>query len=368
MKNAKIYIDGTIGAGDFFMDGYSLAKLNSELDSLGEIDTLDVFINSGGGSVTEGWAIYDKLMSLKCVVNTTVNGMCGSIATVIFQAGKKGIRSMYKNSEFFVHNPYWQPYAPDAMEAKDLEALAENLKKEEDRIKNFYAEITGKSIDELDPLLNKQTTLNPQEAKDMGFIDEIIGTDIEAYTKYRICAFLETKNNKMNTELKNELTGIHAILAKIKSKIFKNAYTETTDGKKIYFDGSVIAVDVPVFEDEAMTIPLADGDYTIDVAVYTVVGGVVTAVTDVQAQVDPKIAELENKIAEQEKTINEQTDLLNATKTEFETLASKIKGFEAMIVTGKGFEAKGTQHFQADPTPPSAMQRVIELRKERESK
>ena len=172
----------------------------------------------------------------------------------------------------------------------------------------------------------------------------------------------------MNTELKNELTGIHAILAKIKSKIFKNAYTETTDGKKIYFDGSIIAVDVPVFEDEAMTIPLADGDYTIDVAVYTVVGGVVTAVTDVQAQVDPKIAELENKIAEQEKTITEQTDLLNATKTEFETLASKIKGFEAMIVTGKGFEAKGNQHFQADPTPPSAMQRVIELRKERESK
>ena len=116
MNSATLYINGYIGQQGFFDEAsFDLTTLNNFLDQHQDIEELNVFINSGGGSVTEGFAIHDRLMSLPFTVNTIVNGMCGSIATVIFQAGKKGKRKMYANSEFFVHNPFWMPDAPNAM-------------------------------------------------------------------------------------------------------------------------------------------------------------------------------------------------------------------------------------------------------------
>jgi len=188
VKSEKIYINGYIGEAGFFDDAsnsFSLNNLNTTLDAIGEVDELNVYINSGGGSVTEGFAIYDRLSTLPCTVNTIVNGMCGSIATVIYQAGKKGKRKMYANSEFFVHNPFWQPSAPDPMEAKDLALLQQDLQNAENKIKLFYVGVTGKTVDELTPLLDRQTTMSANEAIEFGFADEIVETNITAFTKYR---------------------------------------------------------------------------------------------------------------------------------------------------------------------------------------
>ena len=274
MKSATLYINGYIGQAGFFDDAsFDLKSLNAFIDENNGIEELNVFINSGGGSVTEGFAIHDRLMALPYTVNTIVNGMCGSIATVIFQAGKKGKRKMYANSEFFVHNPFWMPDAPNAMEAKDLEALTEDLKRAENKIVNFYSTITGKSTEDLKPILDRQTTLTADEAIELGFADEIMGGEIKAFTKYKIAAYLNTNNKTITmadaTEIKAELGLIKTFLATIKSKIFKAAMTETVDGKVIHFDGSTLTEGVAVFEDETMLTPLADGDYVIDVACQT---------------------------------------------------------------------------------------------------
>lgn len=357
MKSEKIYINGYIGEAGFFDDAsnsFSLNNLNTILDSIGEVDELNVYINSGGGSVTEGFAIYDRLSALPCMVNTIVNGMCGSIATVIYQAGKKGKRKMYANSEFFVHNPFWQPSAPDPMEAKDLALLQQDLQNAENKIKLFYVGVTGKTVDELTPFLDRQTTMSASEAIEFGFADEIVETNITAFTKYRLVAYINNNNKTTemdNKEIKAEIGGIKGLLNKISKALFKNAYTETLDGMKIYFEGTMVMKDTPVFEDEAMTIPLKDGDYTLDSMVITVVGGIVTVVSEVQpgqdntelAQANAKIAELEAQLAEKTNLVAEKETVLNETKEEFLALAKKVEKFEATFVTGQNFQANGGQ-------------------------
>lgn len=360
MKVEKLYINGYIGEAGFFDSPgstFSLSDLNKFLDSAGSIDTLDVFINSGGGSVNEGFAIYDKLSSLPFTVNTIVNGMCGSIATVIFQSAKdKGSRKMFANSEFFVHNPIWIPSSPDAMEAKDLALLHEDLLNAQNRIKDFYAGITGKGTEELTPILDRQTTLTAKEAIDMGFADELITTNIQAFTKYRIAAYItDSINNKTQTmadakELQQELTGIKGFLAKITKKLFKNAMVTSKDGVAIYFDGDAIVMGTALFSDEAMVNPLKDGEYEVDAVEFTVVGGVVTEVaTDVPvdaktAELEAKIAELESSLAAKETLVAETETLLNETKVELVAFAGKVKSFEAMLVTGNNFKAEGSQN------------------------
>jgi ATP-dependent Clp endopeptidase proteolytic subunit ClpP len=351
---SKIYIDGNIGEAGFYdgVKSFSLADLNQNLNELSGATELDVYINSGGGSVTEGFAIYDRLMQFDGVVNTIVNGMCASIATVIFQAGKKGKRKMYENSEFFVHNPFWMPTAPEAMEAKDLALLHEDLKKAENRIKTFYSTITGKGVDELTPILDRQTTLTADEAIQLGFVDEKVNTQIAAFTKYKIAAYLNNNNNKMNTEIKNELQGINKFLAKIKSKLFKNAMAETSEGVSVYYDGETLDVGVKLYTDEDMITPAPDGKHTVGEKVYVVADGVVTEVLDVEAEANKekeleatkaKVAELEAALSAKDAIINEKETVLNETKTEITALASKIKSFENLVATGKDFKAEGNQ-------------------------
>ena len=381
MKSEKIYINGYIGEAGFFDDAsnsFSLNNLNTILDSIGEVDELNVYINSGGGSVTEGFAIYDRLSTLPCTVNTIVNGMCGSIATVIYQAGKKGKRKMYANSEFFVHNPFWQPSAPDPMEAKDLALLQQDLQNAENKIKLFYVGVTGKTVDELTPLLDRQTTMSANEAIEFGFADEIVETNITAFTKYRLVAYINNNNKTTemdNKEIKAEIGGIKGLLNKISKALFKNAYTETLDGMKIYFEGTMVMKDTPVFEDEAMTIPLKDGDYTLDSMVITVVGGVVTVVSDVQpaqdntelAQANAKIAELEAQLAEKTNLVAEKETVLNETKEEFLALAKKVEKFEATFVTGQNFQANGGQsQGKEEPTESTETPTQIAARKRAE--
>ena len=141
-KAYDIFINGYIGdMFDFFGDGnsFSLRTLNDKLAAMPAGTTeINVHINSGGGLVSEGFAIYDKLVSLPQTVNTIVEGMCGSIATVIAQAGKKGKRKMFQNSEYFIHNPLWIPSGPDAHNADDLEKLTSELRANEEKLVAFY--------------------------------------------------------------------------------------------------------------------------------------------------------------------------------------------------------------------------------------
>lgn len=354
MNKGKIFIEGVIGRD------YTPAMLDAQIDNLGDIDVLDVYINSGGGYTVDGYGIHDRLASLPYTVNTIANGMVASIATVIFQApktqNKGGKRMLYKNSEPFIHNPHWQPDEnSNPIESKDARELFDSLVKEESKLNSFYSSVTSIESDKIQSIMNDAKTLTPQDFIELGFADEIIATNIQAFTKYRLVAYINNNNKQTemdNKELKDELGGIKGLVNKIYNALkFKNAYQETLDGMKIYFEGTVVTKDTPVFEDEAMTIPLKDGTYTLDSITLTVAGGIVTAVEEVLAQQTPdalteanaKIAELEAQLAEKTTLVAEKETVLNETKDEFLALAKKVEKFEATFVTGQNFQANGGQ-------------------------
>ena len=380
MNKGKIFIEGVIGRD------YTPAMLDAQIDNLGNVDALDVYINSGGGYTVDGYAIQDRLASLPYPVNTIANGMVASIATVIFQApktqNKGGKRLLYKNSEPFIHNPHWQPDEnSNPIESKDARDLYDNLVKEETKLNNFYSTVTNIESEKIQAIMNDAKTLTPQQFIDLGFADEIIGTDIQAFTKYRLVAYINNnnKNSEMeNKELKAEIGGIKGLLNKISKALFKNAYTETVDGMKIYFEGTMVMKDTPVFSDEAMSTPLPDGDYTLDSMVITVVGGVVTVVSEVQpaegntdlANANAKIAELEAKLAEKDALVAEKEGVINATQNDIVALAKKVKSFEALIVTGADFQANGGQ-AQGTPevtAPKTSLEKFAEWKKSQAKK
>lgn len=377
MNKGKIFIEGVIGRD------YTPAMLDAQIDNLGDIDVLDVYINSGGGYTVDGYGIHDRLASLPYTVNTIANGMVASIATVIFQApktqNKGGKRMLYKNSEPFIHNPHWQPDEnSNPIESKDARELFDSLVKEEAKLNSFYSSVTSIESDKIQSIMNDAKTLTPQDFIELGFADEIIETNIQAFTKYRLVAYINNNNKTTemdNKEIKAEIGGIKGLLNKISKALFKNAYTETLDGMKIYFEGTMVMKDTPVFEDEAMTIPLKDGEYTLDSVTLTVVDGIVTAVAEVLAQQTPdalteanaKIADLEAQLAEKTNLVAEKETVLNETKEEFLALAKKVEKFEATFVTGQNFQANGGQsQGKEEPTESTETPTQIAARKRAE--
>jgi ATP-dependent protease ClpP protease subunit len=367
----KIFIEGVIG------QDYTPATLDMDLSNLGNVTEIDVYINSGGGHTTSGYAIARRLESLEAVVNTIANGMVASIATVIFQApklqNKGGKRKLYKNSEPFIHNPHWQPDMNSApIERKDALELADALAHEELKLQNFYAEVTGKETNELATIMNDAKTLSPEQFIELGFADEVIGTEIKAFTKYQIAAFLNNNNKtNMNTEIANELSAINKFMAKLKTKLFKNASVTTKEDVTVYFDGESVEVGTALFTDEAMTTPAPDGEHTVDMNVYVVADGVVTEVlpdednSELEAA-KAKIAELEAAIAEKDAIVNEKETLLNETKTEITTLAQKIKSFENSIVTGNyKVEPVAQVVNQVNNEPKSTMESYLKWKTEK---
>ena len=348
-----ININGFIGdAGFFGGDSFSLKELNAQLANIGTDKEVNVYINSGGGYVTEGFAIYDRLISFAndngVKVNTVVLGLCGSIATVIAQAGKSGKRSMYQNSDYFIHNPSWSPMSPDPLEADTLQKIANDLKASEDKIVNFYVGLTGQSEEVIREKMKASTTFTAEEAKQMGFVDEVITTNITANLEYKFAAFTGKQiiNNKMEeSKIKafiNEAFGkFKDELVSIVKPTVKNEMVQTADGSTIYFE-TVLEVGAKVYTDETMQTPAPDGEFEANGNIYTVVGGVISQITPMQtseqklqAQLDAanaKISELEGAA----KATNEAVEAAVAAKeTELTNqFNEKFTAFQAKFFTG----------------------------------
>lgn len=373
----QIYINGYIGdCFDFFGDGnsFTLAKLNQQLDANPNAKSITIHINSGGGLVSEGFAIYDKLISLNKPVTTIVEGMCGSIATVIAQAGKAGKRKMFQNSEYFIHNPLWIPNGPDAHTADDLERLTADLRSSEEKLINFYEKVTGAQRQVLADKMKVETTLTSAEALQLGFIDEVINTDIRAMVKYRIAAAVLPEKTKPNTNTMSELTteikagfaGIEKLFANLLKGRKVNATVKTSEGVDIYFDGN-LEVGTKVFADEAMTQPAPDGVHTYENKLYTITGGVVTHIEDAASLPDPmaaKVAELEAQVtalkSEKDAAVAEKEQIL----AQAETLQGEFVALKRSIETGKGqtFNAAAADKGVNGGEKKTALQIVAEKR------
>lgn len=168
-KTADIYIYGDITSWPWLESDVSSYTLSKELQELDEsIEHINVYINSYGGEVAEGLAIYNALKRHKAKVTTYVDGFACSIASVIFAAGDE--RIMSDTSLLMIHNAW----ARAAGNANDLRKQAEDLEKITQASINAYMQIVNIEEDELKEMMDNDTWLNGKEALEMGFATKLI--------------------------------------------------------------------------------------------------------------------------------------------------------------------------------------------------
>ena len=132
---------------------------------------INLYINSPGGSVTAGLAIYDTMQFLKCPVTTYCVGQAASMAAVLLAAGNKGKRYALPNARIMIH----QPWGGVQGQASDISIQAKEILRLRDRINEILSSHTGKSLDAISKDTDRDFFMSPQEAKEYGIVDEVIG-------------------------------------------------------------------------------------------------------------------------------------------------------------------------------------------------
>ena len=132
---------------------------------------IKLYINSPGGSVTAGLAIYDTMQYLKCPVSTICIGLTASMAAVILAAGTKGKRFALPNAEILLH----QVAGGAQGQAVDIEITAKQIVKMKEKLNNILASHTGQPLNKITADTDRDFYLTSSEAKKYGLIDEVIG-------------------------------------------------------------------------------------------------------------------------------------------------------------------------------------------------
>ena len=139
------------------------------LDSLNN-DDIFLYINSPGGSVSAGMAIYDTMNYIKSDVKTIAIGLAASMGAFILANGTKGKRCSLKNSEIMIH----QPLGGTSGQATDIKIAAEHILKTKDKINKILADVTGNSLKKIEKDTDRENFMDAKEALDYGLIDQII--------------------------------------------------------------------------------------------------------------------------------------------------------------------------------------------------
>ena len=131
---------------------------------------IQLYINSPGGSVTAGMAIYDTMNYIKCDVSTICIGMAASMGAFLLAGGAKGKRFALPNSEIMIH----QPSGGAKGQATEIRIVAENILKIKARLNKILSENTGKPIEQIEIDTERDNYMSAEEALEYGLIDSII--------------------------------------------------------------------------------------------------------------------------------------------------------------------------------------------------
>ena len=131
---------------------------------------ISLYINSPGGSVTAGMAIYDTMQYIKCDVSTICMGMAASMGAFLLSSGAKGKRFALPNSEIMIH----QPLGGARGQATEIKIVADHILKTREKLNKILAENTGRSIEEIARDTERDNYLTAQEALEYGLVDKVI--------------------------------------------------------------------------------------------------------------------------------------------------------------------------------------------------
>jgi len=374
---AKISISTDIGEPDFFAQAFgceamsfSASDMSKFLEANADATEILVEISSNGGSVTQGFEIYDLLKNSGKQITTRAY-KANSIATVIFLAGSK--REITKNAQFTIHNPYISPMnlGMDGLEADDLQAIADDIRACEAKIFNLYKEVIGFDATfeaEIKELMKADTDLTSTNALKYGFATSIINGEntaaqnltFGAYTD-KIAAYITKNKTTKNMDVNKILAKFDAIENSIK-KVFKaqnlnedgtpidpkkNSSATASDGTIMYFSESALAVGIAVFSDEAMTIPMPDGTYEVEMSEVTVVGGLVSQIETMDAKA---LAAMTAENADLKAQLATALESTNAVVKELKDLSTEVIALKAFIPSDvKNLNVETTDRSKLSP-------------------
>ncbi|MBR2966829.1 MAG: ATP-dependent Clp endopeptidase proteolytic subunit ClpP [Clostridia bacterium] len=139
------------------------------LESKDPTKDISLYINSPGGSVTAGFAIYDTMQYIKCDVATICMGMAASMGAFLLSSGAKGKRFALPNSEIMIH----QVLGGSQGQASDVEIHTRQLLKMKKRLNTLFAQNVGKQVEDVEKDTDRDNYLTAEEAKAYGIVDEV---------------------------------------------------------------------------------------------------------------------------------------------------------------------------------------------------
>lgn len=166
LKERIIFLTGGVNDAVASVICAQLLYLESENPS----KDIAFYINSPGGVVTSGLAIYDTMRYIRPDVSTVCIGQAASMGSLLLCAGAAGKRYALPNARVMVH----QPSGGAQGQASDIEIQAREILKIRERLNLIYVEHTGKTLDEIEKALDRDSYLSAHEAKDFGLIDEVV--------------------------------------------------------------------------------------------------------------------------------------------------------------------------------------------------
>ncbi len=131
---------------------------------------INLYINSPGGSVTAGMAIYDTMNYVKCDISTICMGLAASMGAFLLSSGAKGKRFALPNSEIMIH----QPSGGAKGQATEIQIVAENILKTKKKLNEILAANTGQSVEQIAEDTERDNFMSAQEALEYGLVDQII--------------------------------------------------------------------------------------------------------------------------------------------------------------------------------------------------
>ena len=131
---------------------------------------IHLYINSPGGSVTAGFAIYDTMKYIKCDVSTICVGMAASMGAFLLAGGEKAKRYALKNADIMIH----QPSGGSKGQATDMKIMVDWLLSNKRRLNRILSENTGKSIEQIETDTDRDNFMSADEAKEYGLIDNVL--------------------------------------------------------------------------------------------------------------------------------------------------------------------------------------------------
>ncbi len=173
LKDRIIFLGGPVNDG---MANVIIAQLLF-LENQDPEKDIKVYINSPGGSVTAGLAIYDTMQYVKCDVSTICVGLAASMGAVLLSAGAKGKRFTLPNSEVLIH----QVMGGAEGQATDIEISARHILKMKDRLSNILSKHTGQPISKVERDTDRDYYMGADEALKYGIVDKIIGASKKSH-------------------------------------------------------------------------------------------------------------------------------------------------------------------------------------------